>query len=245
LRTGKCEQASDGTLFLDEIGDMSLGLQAKLLRVIQEREFERVGGSKRIPLRARVIAATNRDLMAEVTRGRFRDDLFQRLKVMTLVLPPLRERVEDIPVLVTHLLQRINEKVHRHVTRVPEDVLHHLTSLPWTGNVRELENVLTRAVVLAPNDVLLLDNLPQLAAGGRSLNPDPAAAAADQPLLTLDEMERRHIARAILAHRGHKGRICESLGISRPTLERKMRKYGLHPEQRTVLQDEGPETSAV
>jgi two-component system response regulator AtoC len=246
-RTGKCEQASDGTLFLDEIGDMSLGLQAKLLRVLQEREFERVGGNKRIALRARVIAATNRELVTEVAQGRFRDDLYQRLKVMTLVLPPLRQRVEDIPALVTHLLQRINEKVHRHVTRVPKDVLLRLTSLPWTGNVRELENVLTRAVVLSPSDVLLLDDLPQLETsprGGRGAAVPNATLGEEGPLLTLDEMERRHIARAILAHHGHKGRICESLGISRPTLERKIRKYGLHPEQRTVLQgEEGPETS--
>ncbi len=242
LRTGKCEQASDGTLFLDEIGDMSLGLQAKLLRVLQEREFERVGGVKRIPLRARVIAATNRDLATEVAQGRFREDLYQRLKVMTLVLPPLRKRTEDIPALVTHLLQHINEKVHRNVTRVPRDVLKRLVSLPWTGNVRELENVLTRAVVLSPSDVLLLEDLPELDASPgvpRRAAASPAVpGGADEPLMTLDEMERRLIARAILAHHGHRGRICESLGISRPTLERKMRKYGLHPEQRTVLQDE-------
>ncbi|MCY1021382.1 sigma-54-dependent transcriptional regulator [Pyxidicoccus sp. MSG2] len=235
-KLGKFEVAEEGTVFLDEIGDMSLMLQAKLLRVLQEREFERVGGVKRIKLRARVIAATHRNLSEEVAAGRFREDLYQRLKVITLLIPPLRERREDIPLLVKHLLERINEKVHKRVTRVPIEVMERLTRLPWRGNVRELENVLTRSVVLAPGDVLRGDDLPALEAAP---NPDagrPAPAGAmfaapavdDASLIpTLEEAERQLIARAMAVTKGHKGRTCQILGISRPTLERKLQKYGL------------------
>ncbi|QSQ24493.1 sigma-54-dependent Fis family transcriptional regulator [Pyxidicoccus parkwayensis] len=235
-KPGKFELAEDGTVFLDEIGDMSLMLQAKLLRVLQEREFERVGGVKRIKLRARVIAATHRHLVEEVTQGRFREDLYQRLKVITLQIPPLRERREDIPPLVKHLLERINEKVHKRVTRVPVEVMERLTRLPWRGNVRELENVLTRAVVLAPGDVLRGDDLPALevSPAQEAGRPAPsgamfAAPAVDDASLipTLEEAERVLIARAMAVTKGHKGRTCQILGISRPTLERKLQKYGL------------------
>ncbi len=238
-KLGKFELAEDGTVFLDEIGDMSLMLQAKLLRVLQEREFERVGGVKRIKLRARVIAATHRNLADEVATGRFREDLYQRLKVITLQIPPLRERREDIPLLVHHLLERINEKVHKRVTRVPPEVLEHLTRLPWRGNVRELENVLTRAVVLAPGEVLLGDDLPALEPGtpsepSRPLSPSgplfavPAVDDASQ-IPTLEEAERMLIQRAMAVTKGHKGKTCQILGISRPTLERKLQKYALSP----------------
>jgi two-component system response regulator AtoC len=236
-KQGKFEVAEDGTVFLDEIGDMSLILQAKLLRVLQEREFERVGGVKRLKLRARIIAATHRNLAEEVAAGRFREDLYQRLKVITLAIPPLRERREDIPSLVKHLLEKINEKVHKRVTRVPPEVLEHLTCLSWRGNVRELENVLTNAVVRAPGEVLLGENLPPLEAP-----PDARPAYPSEqwlnPLLglgdpnkipTLDEMERVLIQRALAATKGHKGKTCQILGISRPTLERKLQRYGLAP----------------
>ncbi|HEY8206063.1 MAG TPA: sigma-54 dependent transcriptional regulator [Myxococcaceae bacterium] len=225
-KLGKFEVAEDGTVFLDEIGDMSLTLQAKLLRVLQEREFERVGGVKRIKLRARVIAATHRDIREEVAQGRFREDLYQRLKVITLDIPPLRERREDIPALVQHLLEHINEKLHKRVTRVPPEVLEHLKALPWRGNVRELGNVLERAVVHATGDVLLAETLPPRD-GRITPPPPPAAAGGDDRFPTLDEMERVHILRALELARGHKGRTCELLGISRPTLERKLQKYGV------------------
>ena len=233
---GKFEVAEDGTIFLDEIGDMSLVLQAKLLRVLQEREFERVGGVKRIKLRARIIAATHRDLREEVAQGRFREDLYQRLKVITLHIAPLRERREDIPALVQHLLEHINEKLHKKVTRVPSEVLEHLQALPWRGNVRELGNVLERAVVHATGDVLLVETLPPL--GGRGGTPPPPPAAPEDPahFPTLDELERVHILKALELARGHKGRTCELLGISRPTLERKLQKYGVS-EARTQERD--------
>ncbi len=235
IKLGKFELAEEGSVFLDEIGDMSLMLQSKLLRVLQEREFERVGGVKRIAVRARVIAATHRDLSAEVAAGRFREDLYQRLTVVRLEIPPLRERREDIPLLVRHLLERINEKVHKRVVRVPPEVMEHLTRLSWRGNVRELENVLTNAVVRSPGEVLVPDDLPKLEPEGGTA----AAAASDLPrwldgaggeadpatLPTLEEAERILILRALAATGGHKGKACQVLGISRPTLERKLQKY--------------------
>jgi two-component system, NtrC family, response regulator AtoC len=246
---GKFELAEDGTVFLDEIGDMSLMLQAKLLRVLQEREFERVGGVKRIKLRARVIAATHRNLAEEVAAGRFREDLYQRLKVITLFIPPLRERREDISPLVHHLLERINEKVHKRVTRVPPEVLEHLTRLPWRGNVRELENVLTRAVVLAPGEVLLGDDLPALEPGPPELGRPTAAPAAPlfaappvddaSQIPTLEEAERMLIQRAMAVTKGHKGKVCQILGISRPTLERKLQKFGLSPSAPSSVGGQG------
>jgi two-component system, NtrC family, response regulator AtoC len=227
LKPGKFELAEEGTIFLDEIGDLSLPLQAKLLRVLQEREFERVGGVKRLPLAARVIAATHRDLAAEVEAGRFREDLHQRLQVITLHVPPLRERPDDIPALVQALLERINEKVHQRVNRVPPEVLDHLRALPWRGNIRELENVLTRAVVLAPADVLLADHLPPLEAVPRAPGPAPSWPPEGTALPSLAEAERLLISRALTLTHGHKGKACQMLGISRPTLERKLTKYQL------------------
>jgi two-component system, NtrC family, response regulator AtoC len=232
VKQGKFELAEDGTVFLDEIGDMSLILQSKLLRVLQEREFEHVGGLKKIKLRARVVAATHRDLALDVAEGRFRQDLYQRLKVITLHIPPLRERRDDIPALVHHLLDRINEKVHKRVTRVPPEVLEHLTRLPWRGNVRELENVLTRAVVLSPGEVLLSDNLPSLTeSDGTGVEPPPSLPfgldGGHTSFPTLEQAERILILRALEASHGHKGKTCEMLGISRPTLERKLQRYGV------------------
>ena len=233
VKLGKFELAEDGTLFLDEIGDMSLTLQAKLLRVLQEREFERVGGVKRLKLRARVIAATHRHLGDEVSAGRFREDLYQRLKVITLEIPPLRDRRQDIPALVHHLLERINEKVHKRVTRVPPEVLDHLVRLPWKGNVRELENVLTRAVVLAPGEVLLSEHLPSEAGSGLPERPANLGYLGEDPahVPTLAEAERILILRAMEMARGHKGKVCQMLGISRPTLERKLEKYAILPQR--------------
>src|SRR5438128_5036255 len=154
-KPGKFELAEDGSIFLDEIGELSQNLQAKLLRVLQEREVERVGGVRRIAIRARILAATNRDLGGEVRAGRFREDLYQRLKVVTLRLPSLRERLEDVPLLVEHLLVKINQRLHKNLRRVPREVIDELARRPWPGNVRELENVLIRAAVLSQGEVLL------------------------------------------------------------------------------------------
>src|SRR5437588_687560 len=140
-KPGKFELAEDGSIFLDEIGELSQNLQAKLLRVLQEREVERVGGVRRIPIKARILAATHRNLEKEVKAGRFREDLYQRLKVVTLSLPPLRERPEDVPLLVEHLLVKINQRLHKNLRRVPREVIEKLQKRDWPGNVRERENV--------------------------------------------------------------------------------------------------------
>jgi two-component system response regulator AtoC len=223
-KPGKFELAEDGSIFLDEIGELSQNLQAKLLRVLQEREVERVGGVRRIPIKARILAATNRDLAEEVRSSRFREDLYQRLKVVTLRLPPLRERVDDIPLLVEHLLVKVNQRLHKSLRRVPREVIEKLQKRPWPGNVRELENVLTRAAVLSQGDLLLEDHLVDEAPPPRS---DPPSTAAGARVPTLDEVERDHIVRVWGLARGHKGKTCRMLGISRPTLERKLKKYAI------------------
>jgi len=228
VKIGKFELAEDGSIFLDEIGELSQNLQAKLLRVLQERELERVGGVRRIPVRARILAATNRDLLGEVRAARFREDLYQRLKVVTLSIPPLRDRREDIPLLVENLIVKINHRLHKNLRRVPRETLEKLMARPWPGNVRELENVLTRAAVLSQGDLLLEEHLVE-ASRPEPRPVDLPAAGADGRVPTLDEVERAHIERVFAMTKGHKGRACQILGISRPTLERKLRKYGFEP----------------
>src|SRR5437763_2440139 len=191
-KLGKFELAEDGSIFLDEIGELSPNLQAKLLRVLQEREVERVGGVRRIPIKARILAATNRDLAEEVRAGRFREDLYTRLKVVTLSLQPLRERVEDIPILVEHLVHKINQRLHKNLRRVPREVLEKLQRRSWPGNVRELENVLTRAAVLSQGDLLLEEHLVE--PPPQRMPPPPPAMSNDR-VQTLDEVERDHIVR--------------------------------------------------
>ena len=227
-KAGKFELAEDGSIFLDEIGELSQNLQAKLLRALQEREVERVGGVRRIPIKARILAATNRDLATEVEAGRFREDLYQRLKVVTLSLPPLRDRPEDIPLLVEHLLVKINQRLHKNLRRVPREVIEKLQKREWPGNVRELENVLTRAAVLSQGDMLLEEHLIEQKPTPRGVVQVPAAAlVSEERVPTLDDVEREHIGRVWTLTRGHKGRTCQLLGISRPTLERKLKKYGI------------------
>ncbi|HTO96221.1 MAG TPA: sigma-54 dependent transcriptional regulator [Myxococcales bacterium] len=226
-KPGKFELAEEGSIFLDEIGELSPNLQARLLRVLQERKVERVGGVKHIPINARILAATHRDLAEDVRAGRFREDLYQRLKVVTLRLPPLRERVEDIPLLVEHLLVKINQRLHKNLRRVPREVIEKLQKRSWPGNVRELENVLTRAAVLSQGDILLEEHLVE-----QTLPPPPRSepeppVQGNGRIATLDEVEREHIARVWALAKGHKGRTCQMLGISRPTLERKLKKYGI------------------
>jgi len=232
-RPGRFEIAGRGTLFLDEIAEMPLELQAKLLRVVQERTFERVGDARPIALDARIIAATHRDLPAMVARGAFREDLFYRLRVVEIALPALRERPGDIPVLVEGLLAKINHDLGKDVRYVTPAALSRLTAHTWPGNVRELENVLTRAVVLAKADVLDETLLP-LGAAAPAGEPTPGAEADAQGALpTLREIERRHIARALAHTEWNKRRACAILDISRPTLDRKIEEYGLRREDPT------------
>jgi DNA-binding NtrC family response regulator len=225
-RPGRFEVAGKGTLFLDEIAEIPLEIQAKLLRVLQERTFERVGDSKPMPLDARIIAATHRDLAAMVAKGTFREDLYYRLRVVEIHLPPLRERAGDIAVLVEGLLAKITRDLAKEVRYVTPTALARLTSYAWPGNVRELENTLTRAVVLAKTDVLDETLLPlgtATAAVDHGADPDGA-------LPTLREIERRHIIKVLAHTEWNKRRACAVLDISRPTLDRKIEEYGLRKE---------------
>jgi DNA-binding NtrC family response regulator len=237
-KIGKFEQASDGTLFLDEIGELAPLLQAKLLRALQERVFERVGGNETIATNARVLAATNRDLLAEAAAGRFREDLVYRLKVIQVHMPPLRERRDDIPLLVEGLLARIAARLGQARPRIAEAALTWLCRHDWPGNVRELENRLTRATVQARNELItadLLDLDAQIAtpastgAIGDAVSGVPTEAMV---LRSLDAVEAEHIQRVLDHTGGHKGRTCEILGISRPALDRKIEKYALRMPQR-------------
>ena len=230
-RPGRFELAGKGTLFLDEIAEIPLELQAKLLRVLQERTFERVGDAKVMNLEARVIAATHRDLSQMVKAGTFREDLYYRLRVVEIALPPLRERASDIPILVEGLLAKINRDLDKDIRFVTPAALAKLTAYSWPGNVRELENTLTRAVVLAKSDVLdetFLSLGPQTAAAPA---PAEAAVTSDGELPTLREIERRHIARVLAHTEWNKRRACAVLDISRPTLDRKIEEYGLRKEE--------------
>jgi DNA-binding NtrC family response regulator len=220
-KQGKFEIAAEGTLFLDEIGEMSPHLQAKLLRVLQEHAFERVGGTRTLHTSARVIAATNRDLGEEVARQRFRDDLYFRLNVITIHLLPLRERAEDLDLLVPHLLAAIQRKLHKPIATVGQSGWNLMRSYSWPGNIRELENVLTRAAILAQGDVLTPETL-----GIPAATPTTVAAVAQAgslpELISLEELESRHVKAVLEYTRWHKGKACEILGISRPSLERRI-----------------------
>ena len=198
-KEGKFEQANDGTLFLDELGEMPASLQAKLLRVLQEGSFERVGGTQTLHSNARIIAATNRDLKAMVSAGHFREDLFYRLNVIHVHLPPLRERMEDMPLLTEHLLAKINMKQHTVVKHLAENAWRRMKEYQWPGNIRELENILTRAAVLAPSDTVTLELLALPVQAGKAMNDtDETEAIHPLQLISLDEIEREHIRACLL-----------------------------------------------
>ena len=220
-KKGKFELAGEGTVFLDEISEMSEGLQVKLLRVLQELEFERVGGESTIPVKARIIAATNRNLQEFVRTGRFRDDLYYRLSVFTIDIPPLRERKEDLEALVVHLLNRINLKIHRSVRKIGDNVMEMLRNHDWRGNVRELENVLTQAVVLSKGDVLEKETIIL-----RS-NDTALRTPLDVGNWTLEEVEKFYIKVMLDKLDWNIARSCAALGISKPTIYRKIQTYGL------------------
>jgi two-component system response regulator AtoC len=232
---GKFEIAQRGTIFLDEIGDISPNLQAKLLRVVENREFSRVGGERVQRTEARIIGATNRILEDLVRRGQFREDLYYRLKVVEIKLPPLRERREDIPDLVAYLLEKVNRQLHTNVRKVPEAVMKMLVSYDWKGNVRELENALTRAVTLAHGDVLMAEHLPLRSEGALT------AGLVTDELTSLKEMERRYIAHVLRQTRWNKSRASDVLGITRPTLDKKIKDYGLVDPRKTRDDDEEEE----
>ncbi|OPY87844.1 MAG: Transcriptional regulatory protein ZraR [Smithella sp. PtaU1.Bin162] len=231
-KLGKFELARFGTVFLDEISEMSINLQAKLLRVLQEMEFERVGGKDKVKVGARIMAATNKDLKAMVKEGKFRDDLFYRLNIVSITIPPLRSRRQDIQPLIDYLLAKINLDLHKKVIGVSGEVMDIFMKYPWPGNIRELENLLVRACVVAKGQVLGVGDFPELGKDdavleGKVRESDIFKSPEPGKLLTLDQVEERYIRKVIHETDKNKGEICEILGVSRPTLERKLEKYGI------------------
>jgi len=219
-RHGKIELANGGTLFLDEVGDLSLALQAKLLRVVQEREFERLGGRERIPVDIHLVTATNRNLEEMVERGEFRQDLYYRLRVVVVEVPPLRDHRSDIPLLARHFLELYGEQFGRPGFLLSRDALAALMVHPFPGNVRELENAIQAAIALAPGEVITIDDLRLEIEGDqeqRSLG-----------LLSLDEVERRHIESVLQAVEGNRQEAARILGIDRTTLYRKLQRFATH-----------------
>jgi DNA-binding NtrC family response regulator len=228
-RIGRFEQASGGTIFLDEIADMSPALQVKLLRVLQNRSFERIGGVKSIKVDIRVIAATNQDLETLVKQGNFREDLYYRLNVIPIRIPPLRERLGDIPLLVAHFLQEFSKKKKKSPLRLSPQAMDLLIHYPWPGNVRELENLMERLVILTEGDVVEVDDLPERFRDTTSMG-GPKAESIDFPAdglnlpQALQEFERRLILKALARSNWVKSRAAQLLNLNRTTLIEKMKK---------------------
>jgi DNA-binding NtrC family response regulator len=247
-RTGRFEAAHTGTVFLDEINSTTPKLQVKLLRVLQEHEFERVGDTQTIRVDTRVIAASNRDLLEEIEAGRFREDLYYRLNVVTIYLPPLRDRRDDIPALVGHFLSVYNQQNNRHVPHIERAALEALQAYDWPGNVRELQNYIERAVVLAPGDEITCDLLPETVLGqrprriGRRTSADLETLAAELVeqgiaaagpqgenlhATVVNRVEKELIAQVMAACDNVQVKAAERLGINRNTLHKKLAEYGL------------------
>jgi two-component system response regulator AtoC len=254
MRKGRFETADKGTIFLDEIGEMTLGTQTKLLRILQEREFERIGSNTPIKVDIRVITATNRDLADEVESGNFREDLYYRLNVIHIEMPPLRERMEDIPQLVEHFLTKYRWKPDAIPTTISEEAVAQLLEHDWPGNVRELENAIERAVVLSRGQTIMPEHLPlnetPVVAGGTrgrgrksSARREPEADASEAAgtgaadsngngtnhrfKSEVESLEKRLIAEALERNNGNRSKAAEELGIYRRLLYAKMREYGL------------------
>lgn len=231
-QVGKFALAHGGTIFLDEVGEMSPGMQAKLLRVLQYKEFTPLGAREAETTDARIIAATNEDLADKVAQGGFREDLFYRLRVVNIHLPPLRERRDDLRDLVEFLLGRINRDLRRNIQHIRGNVLAAFEAYDWPGNVRELENALMKAVALSPGDTLSLELFEE---GISRCVPQTAVESSDSPpanrLLSLAEVEKRHVMHVLESVDWHKGRACEILNISRPRLRRMLSEYGLDKQQ--------------
>jgi DNA-binding NtrC family response regulator len=235
-REGRFEVANGGTIFLDEIGDMARETQAKVLRVLQERSFERVGGTKPIPTDVRVVAATHRNLEEEVKEGRFREDLYYRLKVVEIELPPLRERREDIPALVQRFLERVTERLGRDKKRINENALARLARYRWPGNVRELENAIEQAAVLAAGPEieesdLGLPDADDAASGVGFADSDLGFGEAKKQVV--ESFERSYLLAALRRHDGNISRTAESIGMVRQSLQQKIRELGLRSEDWT------------
>ena len=221
-KEGRFELADGGTLFLDEIGEISPAVQVKLLRVLQQREFERVGGTQTLKVDVRIVAATHRDLVAEVKAGRFREDLYYRLNVVSVTLPPLRDRKSDVPALVNHFLEKYSDSYGKQVRGLAPGTLQALLSHDWPGNIRELENAIERAVVLAQGQELTTDDLPPVLRGPR---PHGTSTGALIPGATLAAIEREAILRTLEMVQGSTSRAAEVLGISVRKIQYRLKEY--------------------
>ncbi|MCL6583383.1 MAG: sigma 54-interacting transcriptional regulator [bacterium] len=230
-KTGRFELANGGTLFLDEIADMSLNLQTKLLRVLQEREFEKVGGEKTIKVDVRIIAATNKDVKEEVARGRFREDLYYRLKVVEIKLPPLRERIDDLPLLAMHFIEKFNQKTGKKITGLSREAMRILFRHSWPGNIRELEHLIEHAFVKCKGLTIQPRHLPQ-----DLLNPqvDQVIKVGMMEGLSRDQIDKEVLLSILEECDWNLKAVMQKLDISRPTLWRKMKKYGLSKKLRSL-----------
>lgn len=226
--SGKFETANQGTVFLDEIGELPLNLQVRLLRVIQEREIDKIGFPKPIPINVRIIAATNRDLRARIDDGQFREDLFYRLSVVTVELPPLRERRDDIPLLLQHFLRKQCERYKLAIPSLTDDAVDLLTRYAWPGNVRELENVIERLVVLGQSNVIQSEQLPPQVRQAKSRVSAINLKLPDEGI-DLEEIEKEILVQALERHDWNQTRAARYLNISRKTLIYRMEKFGLMP----------------
>ncbi len=239
---GKFALANDGTIFLDEIGELSMTMQAKLLRVLQEKEFTPVGGKHSEKTNARVVAATNVNLEERVKKGLFREDLYYRLRVVTIKLPPLRERKEDLLDLVQTLLGRVNKQLGLNVNQVSMDVFTCMQEHDWPGNIRELENILAKAVALCPGNVITRDLIGDIG----FIQSSPHDKESDsRPLAqwSLEEITKAHISRVLEATNWHKGQACDILGISRPRLRRMISQFELIEPENSAQDDDDLEES--
>lgn len=223
-REGRFAQAHRGTLFLDEISEMSMAMQAKLLRVLQEKELSRVGGEDVISVDVRIIAATNRDLLSEVQKGNFREDLYYRLNVITLKMPPLRQRREDIPLLAEHFIRIFSEKNSKIIKGLTPQAMDRMIRYNWPGNVRELMNTIESAIVLSSTEYLGLDDVPFLPEDSLQLEEYAGHFSTDLPL---DEVEKSTILKILEVSGGNKSEASRRLGITRATLHKKLKKYGV------------------
>ena len=229
-RVGRFEAAQGGTIFLDEVGDMPLETQAKVLRVLQERTFERVGGSKTLEADVRVVAATHRDLEGEVARGRWRGDLYYRLRVVEIVVPPLRERLEDLPALVDRFLEHLATRLGRDRPRIAAAAMARLARHTWPGNVRELRNVVEQAGVLAAGPAIEEADLRLEGARGAPSVPPRAGSFADAKRAVVDDFERTFLTDALRQHGGNVSRTAEAIGMVRQSLQQKIRELGLRDD---------------
>jgi transcriptional regulator with PAS, ATPase and Fis domain len=223
---GKIEQAAGGVLFLDEVAEMSPTLQAKFLRVLQEREYQRLGGTRTLKADVRVLAATNRDLKAGIARGTFREDLYYRLAVFDIALPPLRERADDIPLFVNAFLETIGRSVGRPAAGVSDEALDKLRAYAWPGNVRELRNVIERAVILCGGGIIASEHLP-LNVASAAESPATTIASSTPPPLTVNAAEREMIVNALARSGNNKSKAARLLGLTRAQLRSRIEKHRL------------------